>query len=76
MKKKEKAIINSLDVSKKQKAITLELRSAIDAVHVTNNNLRQKYSFLVKELYDKFNEGFNCLDLLEAKHIIDNGEFY
>ena len=68
----EECFIKALALSRKQAAKTFELRSARDLARIWHNQGRTDEAYsLLKEVYDWFTEGFDSIDLKEAREILE-----
>ena len=62
----------SIKIAQRQKAKSLELRTAISMAHLYQNQGRLKEArSLLAQIYDKFTEGFDTMDLREAKALLN-----
>jgi predicted ATPase len=62
----------ALEIARQQKAKSLELRAARDLARVlAERGERQQAADLLSPVYDGFTEGFDTLDLKEAKALLD-----
>jgi predicted ATPase/DNA-binding winged helix-turn-helix (wHTH) protein len=62
----------SIKIAQRQKAKSLELRSVISMARLYQNQGRLKEARnLLTQIYDKFTEGFNTMDLREAKALLN-----
>jgi predicted ATPase len=68
----EKLFLRSIDISRRQGALSWELRSATSLAHLWHlaGRTTQARAFLT-EVYGRFTEGFATLDLVEAKALLD-----
>jgi predicted ATPase len=68
----ETLFLRSIDISRRQKALSWELRSATSLArlwHVADRT--RKASDVLSEVYGCFTEGFATRDLVEAKKVLD-----
>jgi predicted ATPase/DNA-binding winged helix-turn-helix (wHTH) protein len=62
----------SIKIAQRQKAKSLELRSVISMARLYQNQGRLKEArSLLAQMYDRFTEGFDTMDLREAKALLD-----
>jgi predicted ATPase len=62
----------ALDVARRQKAKSLELRAAMSLTHLwRQQGKREEARHLLAEIYGWFTEGFNLPDILEAKALLN-----
>ena len=62
----------SIKLAQRQKAKSLELRSVISMARLYQNQGRLKEArSLLAQMYDRFTEGFDTMDLREAKALLD-----
>jgi predicted ATPase len=62
----------SLQIARKQKAKSWELRSALSLARLHKNQNKQAMAHkLLAEIYNKFTEGFETMDLREAKTLLN-----
>jgi tetratricopeptide (TPR) repeat protein len=63
----------SIQIAQEQKAKSWELRSAISLARLYKNQNKQEVAHkLLAEIYDSFTEGFETMDLREAKTLLNN----
>jgi predicted ATPase/DNA-binding winged helix-turn-helix (wHTH) protein len=68
----ENLFLRSIDISRKQKALSWELRSTTSLARLWHRNGRTGQARdLLDRLYERFTEGFATRDLLEAKALLD-----
>ena len=66
------AYFRAMEIARTQQARALELRAATSLARVYQNQHRQKKARgLLTQIYDKFTEGFDTMDLREAKALLD-----
>lgn len=71
----EKNLVQALELSRKQSAKTYELRAAADLARLWREQGKAKEGYdLLKGVYDWFTEGFDSVDLREAKTLLDELE--
>ena len=62
----------SIKIAQRQKAKSLELRAVMSAARLYQNQGRpEEARSLLAEVYDRFTEGFDTMDLREAKVLLD-----
>lgn len=67
----EKCFLKALDVAQRQSAKSLELRAAMSLSRLWQKQSKQKVaSKMLKEIYGWFTEGFDTVDLKEAKALL------
>lgn len=68
----EKSFIQALELSRNQAAKTYELRAAVDLARLwqQQGNTKEAHD-LIKGVYDWFTEGFDSVDLKEAREMLD-----
>jgi predicted ATPase len=67
----ERHYLRSIDISGRQGALSWELRSATSLVRRWHESGRtQEASALLAEVYGRFTEGFETLDLIKARMLI------
>lgn len=73
MQEAEACLQRSLGISRERQGLSLELRSAIRLARlwVSQNRARDALS-LLQPLYQRFNEGFETLDVVGARTLIDD----
>ena len=63
----------SIKIARQQKARSLELRSGMSLARLCQDQgRREEARGLIANIYDRFTEGFDNLDLREAKALLDN----
>ena len=68
----EECFLKSLEVARRQQAKSLELRAAVSLGRLwSKGNKREEARKLLREVYDWFTEGFDTVDLKEAKALLD-----
>ena len=68
----EACFSKSIKIAQRQKAKSLELRSVISMARLYQNQGRPKEArSLLTQMYDRFTEGFDTIDLREAKALLD-----
>jgi tetratricopeptide (TPR) repeat protein len=68
----EKSFRKSLGVSRRQGALSLELRGAMSLARLLrDSDRRSEGKTLLTEVFDRFEEGFDTLDLIEAKELLE-----
>jgi DNA-binding winged helix-turn-helix (wHTH) protein len=68
----EKSFRKSLGVSRRQGALSLELRGAMSLARLlTDTDRTAEGRTVLRRVYDRFEEGFDTLDLIEAKELLD-----
>lgn len=73
--KAEQCFLRALEVSRGQKAKSLELRAAMSLSRLWQNQSKFQQAFqLLQPVYDWFTEGFDTPDLREAKGLLQNHE--
>jgi len=71
-KEAEKSFRKSLGVSRRQGALSLELRGATSLARLLrDSDRRPQGKTLLTKVYDRFEEGFDTLDLIEAKELLE-----
>ena len=67
----EKEFKRALEVAKKQEAGTFEIRAAMDLARLWQQQGKSgQAKRLLKECYDLFTEGFDSVDLQEARTLL------
>jgi predicted ATPase len=61
----------AIEVAQKQSAKSLELRATISIARSVSNNQREEARRMLADTYDWFTEGFDTVDLKEAKALLD-----
>ena len=62
----------SIKIAQQQQAKSLELRSVMSIARLYRNQGRRGEAWsLLAQIYDRFTEGFDTRDLLEAKVLLD-----
>src|SRR5262249_61938571 len=62
----------SIKIAREQKAKSWELRTAMSVARLYQSQGKQKQArVLLAEIYDRFTEGFDTVDLREAKALLD-----
>jgi predicted ATPase len=70
--KAEACFQKSLDISRSQKARTLELRATVSLARLwVEQNRQEKARSMLKDIFHSFSEGFNSVDLNFARKLID-----
>ena len=68
----ERSLLEALEVARRQKAKSLELRAATDLARLWGSQGKVDYAYaLLTPVYDWFTEGFNTEDLREAKTLLE-----
>jgi predicted ATPase/class 3 adenylate cyclase len=68
----ETLLLESIEIARRQQARSWQLRAACDLARLWQRQGRDIEALnLLRSIYDQFTEGFDTLDLLEAKAIID-----
>jgi predicted ATPase len=63
----------ALDLVREQGALSWELRAATSLARLRyNQNCSAEASALLQPVYDRFTEGFDTADLIEAKALLDS----
>jgi predicted ATPase len=71
-KEVEASFVQALEVARKQRAKSFELRTAMSTARLWRDQGRRDEAHeLLAPVYDWFTEGFNTLDLKEAKKLLD-----
>ena len=71
----EKAYLDALDIARRQKAKSWELRASTSLVKLWKQQAKRKQAHdLLKPVYDWFTEGFDTKDLKEAKALLEDLE--
>jgi predicted ATPase len=69
----EALLLESIEIARRQQARCWELRAACDLARLWQQQGRDIEALsLLRSIYDQFTEGFDTLDLLEAKAIMDS----
>jgi len=67
----EQNYLKAIEISKKQNAKLLELRASVDLGKLWQETGKKAEALkMLKQVYDWFDEGFDLLDLLEAKELL------
>ena len=62
----------SIEIAQQQKAKSWELRAAMSLARLYQNQGKKKEARgLLAQIYDRFTEGFDTVDLREAKALLD-----
>jgi adenylate cyclase len=68
----ERDFASALEIARAQKAKSLELRAARDLARLWQSQGRTAEAFaLLEPVYARFSEGFDTLDLIEARELLD-----
>ncbi len=68
----EDLFLRAIDISRKQKALSWELRSATSLARLWRNSGRASQARdILRQVYERFAEGFSRPDLIEAKALLD-----
>jgi predicted ATPase/DNA-binding winged helix-turn-helix (wHTH) protein len=68
----ERCFHEAIKIAQRQNAKSLELRAAMSVARLYKEQGREKEAYdLVAKVYDKFTEGFDTVDLREAKALLD-----
>lgn len=69
----ERLMHRALDIAKKQRAMSFELRTALSLGRLWESwGERERARELLAPIYARFREGFDCPDLVEAKRLLDS----
>jgi len=69
----ESAIQRSIEVARRQNALSWELRAATSLAQLWHQNGRtDKAEKLLSSVFNRFSEGFETADLMTARALIDN----
>jgi hypothetical protein len=67
----EHALLSSIDVARKQSALGWELKATIPLARMWSQQGRSGPArTLIEEIYERFTEGFETLDLIEARQLL------
>jgi predicted ATPase len=66
----EDAFQRALDIARQQKTLALELRAAVGLARLWHASRRDEAYQLLSAVYAQFTEGFNTVDLQEAKSLL------
>ena len=70
--KAESCFQKSLDISRRQKARTLELRATVSLAQLwLEQNQQEKARVMLEEIFNWFSEGFDTVDLKVARKLLD-----
>jgi predicted ATPase len=68
----EKCFVKAVDVARRQKAKSLELRATISLCRLWREQHKEKEARqMLKKIYGWFTEGFDTPDLKDAKHLLN-----
>jgi predicted ATPase len=68
----EKLLIKSLETARRQQALSWQLRTACELVHLRQGQGRGDQALtLLQSIYDRFTEGFSTADLIHARALLE-----